>query len=110
MGGWYYNGIIKAISRDLQDQFPRIKGFSETNIDYMKRFYTLYSHITVISPQAVGKLNDVSAISPQVGGELFQIPWGHHRYIMDKLRENPKKALFFVRKTAENELKNDLNS
>jgi predicted nuclease of restriction endonuclease-like (RecB) superfamily len=96
------DSIIKSISRDLQDKFPGIKGFSETNIDYMKRFYTLYSHIAAISPQPVGELNDVPAISPQVGGELFQIPWGHHRYIMDKLRENPEKALFFVRKTAEN--------
>jgi predicted nuclease of restriction endonuclease-like (RecB) superfamily len=35
-------------------------------------------------------------------GELFQIPWGHHRYIIDKLRGYPEKALFFVRKTIEN--------
>jgi predicted nuclease of restriction endonuclease-like (RecB) superfamily len=27
---------------------------------------------------------------------------GHHRYIIDKLREHPEKALFFVRKTVEN--------
>lgn len=110
-------GIIKSIAGDLQAQFPGIKGFSETNIDYMKRFYTLYADIVTISPQAVGKLKTATAISPQlveeikhtknqifpqVEGELFRIPWGHHRYIMDKMRENPEKALFFVRKTAEN--------
>ena len=96
------DGVIKSISGDLQSQFPGVKGFSETNIDYMKRFYKLYSRVVAVSPQPVGKFNEETAISPQLAGELFQIPWGHHRYIIDKLRDNPEKAIFFVRKTAEN--------
>lgn len=95
-------GIIKTVSQDLQAQFPGVKGFSETNIDYMKRFYTLYNHIISVSPQTVGVLNDTVAVSPQTVGILFSIPWGHHRYIIDKLREKPEKALFFVKKTIEN--------
>lgn len=96
------DSIVKTVSQDLQVQFPDAKGFSETNIDYMKRFYILYSQLTEISPQVVGKSNNATSISPQVEGVLFQIPWGHHRYIIDKLRESPEKALFFVTKTAEN--------
>lgn len=34
--------------------------------------------------------------------ELFSIPWGHHRYIIDKCSNNPDKALFYVRQTLEN--------
>jgi predicted nuclease of restriction endonuclease-like (RecB) superfamily len=90
----------KTIGQDLQALLPGVKGLSETNVDYMKRFYMLYSSLFPISPQAVGKLSD--GVSPQAVGELFRIPWGHHRYIIDKLRGYPEKAIFFVLKTAEN--------
>ncbi len=41
-------------------------------------------------------------ICPQVGEDLFSIPWGHHKYIMDKCSGDVERALFYVRKTAEN--------
>ena len=36
---------------------------------------------------------------PQAGAELFAIPWGHHKYIIDKCANNTEKALFYVRQT-----------
>ena len=30
---------------------------------------------------------------------VFCIPWGHNRTIIDKCRDNPAKALFFVKET-----------
>ncbi len=33
---------------------------------------------------------------------IFQIPWGHHRYILDKCRSDRQKALFYVDKVLEN--------
>jgi len=97
------DSIIKSISQDLKNQLPEAKSFSETNIDYMKRFYILYSQTNTFSPQAVGKIGyDEKSNSPQVVGELFSIPWGHHRYIIDKYYRNPQKALFYVRKTIQN--------
>lgn len=33
---------------------------------------------------------------------LFSIPWDHHRRIIDKCKDDMDKALFFVRKTWEN--------
>ena len=33
---------------------------------------------------------------------LFSIPWDHHRRISDKCKDDMDKALFFVRKTWEN--------
>ena len=61
----------------------------------MKCFYQLYIQI---SPQLVDE-NGAEEISPQIVDELCQIPWGHHRYIIDKCRDNPEKAFFYVRKT-----------
>ena len=33
---------------------------------------------------------------------LLAIPWGHHRFIIDKCGKDAQKALFYVRKTIEN--------
>lgn len=33
---------------------------------------------------------------------MFSVPWGHHRYLIDKFLDSPQKALFFVRQTVEN--------
>ena len=45
---------------------------------------------------------------PQVVGELFSIPWGHQRFIIDKCYSDPYKALFFVRKTNQNNWSRDM--
>lgn len=42
-------------------------------------------------PQVVGQLDEI----------LFSIPWGHHRYLMDKYSKDPAKAFYYVRKTME---------
>jgi len=46
--------------------------------------------------------NSSDTILPQVVAELFIVPWGHHRYIIDKCADNPNKALFFVHQIIEN--------
>ena len=38
----------------------------------------------------------------QIKNDLFSTPWGHHRYIIDKYKDNPEAALFFVRQTVIN--------
>lgn len=40
---------------------------------------------------------------PQIGAELFMVPWGHHKVIIDKFSSTPDKALFFVKKVIEND-------
>lgn len=100
--------ILKIISTDLKTKLPGVKGLSETSIGYAKRFYILYNKYFTIHPQAVDKLIGSSTeIDPQVVGEiqdsiLWHIPWGHHRYIIDKCFNEPLKAMFFVHKTLEN--------
>ena len=61
------------------------------NIYYSKKFYLLYKQYITIVPQAVAQLTEV----------LFSIPWGHHRYLMDRFGNEPAKAFFYVRKTME---------
>lgn len=94
--------VLKNLSVDLQHDLPDVAGLSETSLGYMKRFYLLYSQMDEICPQAVGE------IDPQGVGELFSIPWSHHRFIIDKCYSNPQKALFFVRKTYQNNWGRDM--
>jgi len=105
------SSFLSNLSLDLKELLPNQRGFSETNLKYMKRFYQLYSDIRPqlvdeldsheIRPQLVDEL-DSHEIRPQLVDELCVVPWGHHRYIIDKCKGDVNKALFYVRKTVEN--------
>ncbi|MBR3142771.1 MAG: DUF1016 family protein [Clostridiales bacterium] len=112
----YGSNFYKTISGDLKDVFPDIKSFSPTNLKYMRYFYEMYPDIEIrqqttdelaISenrPQLVDDL-DQTENRPQPVDDLkmiFYIPWGHNRMILDKCKGNPEKALFYVKKTLEN--------
>ncbi len=95
-------GVIEQLVRDLKSEFNNANGFSKSNIYYCKKFYLLYSHQVGNSPQVID--NQIVSITSQAGAqmEVFQIPWGHHCLILDKVKGDQNKALFFVRKTIEN--------
>lgn len=40
--------------------------------------------------------------------DIFSIPWGHHRLLIDKCKGQADKALFYVRKTLENSWSRDV--
>jgi predicted nuclease of restriction endonuclease-like (RecB) superfamily len=64
--GWG-TGVIPRLSRDLRNELPELKGFSERNIGYMIRFAREYD-VSVILQQPVAKLAEPvesSAIIPQ---------------------------------------------
>jgi len=77
------DGIIEKISNDLKKEFPNMKGFSVTNIKYMRKWYLFWIN------------------SPQVVDEIFQIPWGHNREIITKCK-TIDEAIFYVNKSIEN--------
>ena len=104
----YGSEFFKNLSLDLKEEFPGTKGFSPTNLGYIKRFYILYSNAMKISPQVEGKSPQIGNISnyPQVGGNselpIFSVPWGHHKLLIDKFLKAPEKVLFYVQKIIEN--------
>ena len=87
----YGSNFYNSLSKDLKSLLPEVKGFASTNLRYMAKFYLLYSLQNL--PQLVGNLTEE---------ELFSIPWGHHRLIIDKCSGNVDEAVFFIRKTIEN--------
>ncbi len=108
--------VIEQLSKDLKKEMPHVEGLSVTNLRYCRRFYLLYSQVATIRPQLEGEsIDDTSSIiHPQVGGELrldetsaeladiFKVPWGHHKLILDKVKGDIKKAMFFIRQTLGN--------
>lgn len=75
----------------------------------MRYFYEMYPD-AVICPQVEDELI-TDANRPQVGDDLqiiFRIPWGHNKIILDKCKGNSAKALFYIRKTIENNWSRDV--
>ena len=113
--------VMKSLSIDLHRENPEIMGLSPRSINYCKQFYILYFQCVEILPQVVAKLSDgkTETVLPQAVAkngdsimaqqlaaktmsEIFSVPWGHHRFIIDKCSDNLEKALFFIHKTVEN--------
>lgn len=55
------DGFLLQVSRDLQAEFPDMKGFSPRNLKYMRQWFQFWS------------------AEPTIGQQLVaQIPWGHN--------------------------------
>lgn len=67
--GWG-NAVVEQLSKDLTQGFATLKGFSRTNLYAMRSWYLFYGEQVPIVPQLVG-----------------QIPWGHNRLIIDKIKD-----------------------
>ncbi|GAB63481.1 MAG: DUF1016 domain-containing protein [Candidatus Jettenia sp.] len=75
--------FIGQMSRDLQKEFPGMKGFSLSNLKYMRQWYLFFEK------------------SQQVVGQTTQIPWGHNITIITRCK-NINEAIFYVQKTIQN--------
>ncbi|MEA1884391.1 MAG: PDDEXK nuclease domain-containing protein [Thermotogota bacterium] len=87
-------GFLEQIAKDLQDEFPDVRGFSLTNIKYMRQWFLFWNEKNEISQQLVGQLKDIKYL-------VTQIPWGHNLVIMSKSK-NHLEAVFYAKKTIEN--------
>ena len=91
----YGKGFYKTISSDLHRLLPEVKSFSETNLKYMQYFYELH-------PEAANRPQVGDDFESNITTSVFAIPWGHHKLIIDKCKNNPQKALFFVNQVIQN--------
>ena len=99
----YGSHFYENVSRDLKHALGLRKGMSPTTIKYTHYFYQLYSQLIENRQQVVDESSKANRQQP-VGDfeQVFQIPWSHHTQIIDKVKGNASKAMFFVRKSLEN--------
>ena len=100
----YGEAIINVLSKDLRIAVPEAKGLTPGGLYYCKRFYLLYNQIFEKFPQLGEKFSSMHSvvISSPLPLNIFAIPWGHHKAIIDRYEQEPEKALFYAMKTIEN--------
>lgn len=86
------SGFMRNLESDLRDALPGVRGFSFTNLNYIKRFYLMFREVVPNFPQPGGKLSE----------DLFSIPWGHVKVLIDKFYGDSERAIYYLRKVREN--------
>ncbi len=97
----YGKALLKALSERLTEEFG--KGYSQTNLEYMRRFYLEWSHRTAqIAQKASGQLlapdigqkpSGLSATSGVPRAVSFPLSWSH--YVLLLTLKNPGERDFY---------------
>lgn len=95
------SGFIDAFSKDLQQTFPEIGGFSSKNLRYCRAFFRFYCD-PAIWQQAVAKLPDIpwNGVDGELATVLARIPWGHNILIFTKC-SSVAEARFYMAQTVQ---------
>lgn len=75
--------VIQKLAKDLKKTFPDLKGFSRTNLLYMRAFAEAYPDEEFVQ---------------QLAG---QIPWFHNCVLLDKVKDDIERQ-WYIQKTIEN--------
>lgn len=125
--------VLENVSKDLKVEFPDMKGFSKTNLKYIKMFYEYFFSNFEIGHQLgdqlliadfqsnVNNFQDLVNLKDikghQAGDQLYDIitnfvahiPWRHIVEIINKSKSF-KESLFYIQKTKENNWSRDVLS
>ena len=80
--GWG-SKVVAQLAKDLKSEFPDMKGFSRTNLMYMRAFAEAWPDEEFVH---------------QAGG---QIPWKHNCVLIDKVKDIEARQ-WYIQKTVEN--------
>ena len=105
----YGTAVIPRLARDLRNELPEVKGFSERNMGRMIAFCRAYPRPAELLPQAVAKPPSTTdlrppaerAADPEPGSSvpqpvahspadiplLWSIPGGHHAVLLGKVKD-----------------------
>jgi predicted nuclease of restriction endonuclease-like (RecB) superfamily len=79
-GDTWGKAVVETLSKDLQQEFPGLKGFSVQNLWYMRQFYLTYK--------------DNQKLQPMVG----EIGWSQNLIIMSRCKDDLQRE-FYIRIT-----------
>lgn len=84
------SNVIERLCKDIQSAFPGLKGFSRSNVFYMRTFYSSYAKVQ----QAVGQLE----VPPDY---CLAMPWGHNVILINKIKDLGERE-WYARRAIEN--------
>jgi predicted nuclease of restriction endonuclease-like (RecB) superfamily len=109
--------VIPRLSRELRNELPDMKGFSERNIKSMLAFYRAYPDPIAIVQQPAAQLPAERDLRPAAKSGaakkvqqpvaqlsdslLWAVPWGHHLLLMVKVKHVPTR-LWYMQQTLAN--------
>ena len=79
-GATWGKSVVENLAKDLQHEFPGIKGFSARNIWYMRDFYASYHAHEILQPL------------------VAEIGWTHNIYIFERCKDDLQRE-FYIRQT-----------
>lgn len=112
--------VIPRLARDIRNELPEIKGFSERNIKRMTQFYREYPAFLPMGPRSVAQLKSpgqkgplpvaqislASSISPPAAAKLepwekvqrlvAQLPWAHNVLLMQTIKHLPTRCWYMM--------------
>ncbi len=80
--GWG-SSVIKQLSKDLNRTYDNLKGYSVSNLQYMRQFYIEYENKPVLLSYAL------------------QIPWGQNIHILQKVKKTNERE-YYLKATKSN--------
>lgn len=102
----YGKAVLKALAEKLTQEFGR--GFSKSNLEYMRRFYLLYQERAAIAQCQTGQLDRLAEDT-----RAFRLSWTHYVFLMGL--DNIDERNFYEIEASDqgwnlNELKRQFNS
>jgi predicted nuclease of restriction endonuclease-like (RecB) superfamily len=98
--GWG-EAVVEQLARDLQDEYPGMRGFSAQNLWRMQQLYVTHTAPDFLSQvvRELGGKDDLESLSQAVRDWVTAVPWGHHANILARLTA-PAARLYYLRATA----------
>lgn len=122
--GWG-TAVIPRLSRDLRNELPEIKSFSERNLKRMIRFYREYPSLISIVPRTVAQLKEgggdeevpqpVAQVPPDpdihsvaLAEAVLGLPWGHNFVLIERVKDLPSRLWYMQQTVAQGWSRNAL--
>jgi len=101
-------GVIPRLARDLHNELPELKGFSERNLKLMAQFFRAYpalfaDHAQIGQPAVAQLTEGPVQRSVAVSGQpvVAQLPWAHNVLLMQTVKDERVRNWYIGQAVAE---------
>lgn len=88
--GWG-NNALEQLSNDLKNDYPKVKGFSVRNCQFMIQFYNEYNQQLTNAKQPVSHLDNGSLSLP-----VSHLSWSHNIVLMQKVKDLKARNWYMI--------------